>query len=320
MDRYGSGGRVLVLLHGVPTAPSDFTPLAEALSSTRLVLVPHLPGYDRTAIPAGDYSLEGSIRELEDQLIAEGCAKVDLLAVSGGAYRAVAIALRRRIEVRRIVLLAPVLGLEPAEAEAMREAALAARSGRWDPRTTWLDRMASPGFAARNPKGASQVLAWLNAAPLRLICDELIAIADAPDLRPRLAELSCPIFVCAGTEDRAAPFGMSQAVANLAARGASNAIASRSYGLSRAGAWRGGVRAPTARNDAARQTSSASSYIRETPYLGASFGRDAGPVASTIASSSQFVGYIDDRNLSASSGVKAERTVSTAPGSPGLVS
>jgi pimeloyl-ACP methyl ester carboxylesterase len=231
VDRYGSGDRVLVLLHGVPTAPSDFTPLAEMMSGKYRVLVPHLPGYERTAIPAGDYSLEGSIRELEDQLMAEGCAKADFLAVSGGAYRAVAIALRRRIEVRRIVLLAPVLGLEPAEAEGMRKAALAARSGRWDPRTTWLDRMASPGFPARNAKGAGQVLAWLDAAPLRLICDELIAIADAPDLRPRLAELSCPLLVCAGNEDRAVPFGMSQAVANLAPRGQFSGISGAGHAL-----------------------------------------------------------------------------------------
>jgi hypothetical protein len=33
VDRYGSGDRVLVLLHRVPTAPSDFTPLAETMSS-----------------------------------------------------------------------------------------------------------------------------------------------------------------------------------------------------------------------------------------------------------------------------------------------
>jgi pimeloyl-ACP methyl ester carboxylesterase len=215
----------------MPTAPSDFAPLAQTMSSKCRVLVPHLPGYERTAIPAGDFSLESSIRELEDRLMAEGCANVDILAVSGGAYRAVAIALRRRIEVRKMVLLAPVLGLEPAEAEGMRGAALATRSGRWDPRSTWLDRMASPGFPVRNPKGAGQVLAWLDAAPLGLICDELVAIADAPDLRPRLAELACPLLVCAGTEDRAVPFGMSQAIADLAPRGQFKGISGAGHAL-----------------------------------------------------------------------------------------
>ena len=231
VDRYGSGERFLVLLHGMPTAPSDFAQLAETMSRQCRVLVPHLPGYERTAIPAGDFSLEGSIRALEDQLMAEGCTKADILAVSGGAYRAVAIALRRRIEVRKVVLLAPVLGLEPAEAEGMRGAALATRSGRWDPRSTWLDRMASPGFPVRNPKGAGQVLAWLDAAPLGLICDELVAIADAPDLRPRLAELACPLLVCAGTEDRAVPFGMSQAIADLAPRGEFKGISGAGHAL-----------------------------------------------------------------------------------------
>ena len=65
--------------------------------------------------------------------------------------------------------------------------------------------MTSPGFAERDPEGARRVLAWLDAASIEVVCGELVALADAEDLRPRLGELACPTLVCSGTSDQAAP-------------------------------------------------------------------------------------------------------------------
>jgi pimeloyl-ACP methyl ester carboxylesterase len=65
--------------------------------------------------------------------------------------------------------------------------------------------MASPAFVARDPQGARRVMAWLDAAPLSVLCDELEAAAEAPDLRPRLGELTCPTLVVTGTADAAVP-------------------------------------------------------------------------------------------------------------------
>jgi 3-oxoadipate enol-lactonase len=218
VESYGSGPAV-VLLHGVPSSPGDFAPLADRLARRHRVLVPHLPGYGRSASVPQPYSLERVVIEVEDILAKEGVSQAAFVAFSGGAYKAVAIALRGKIMVSRMVLIAPVLGLDTGAAQSYRDVAEAARMGAFDPRPSWLERMASVEFAARDPSGAARVLAWLDAVARAVLCDELVALADAPDLRPRLPDLDCPILVCAGENDNAVPVSWSEETAQRAARG-----------------------------------------------------------------------------------------------------
>jgi pimeloyl-ACP methyl ester carboxylesterase len=217
IDERGSGEAV-VLLHGVPTSPDDFAPLADALADGHRVFVPHLPGYGRSPLDPQPYSLAATVACLERGLGRLGISGAAVVAISGGAYKAVAMALGRHLNVSRLVLLSPAIGFDPPVATAHRDMVSAVRSGALDPRTMWLERMASPGYAERDPSGAARVLAWLDAAPLSLVCDELLALADAVDLRPRVPELACPLLVCAGTADSAVPASSSKAVAASAQR------------------------------------------------------------------------------------------------------
>ena len=209
----------MVLLHGTPSAPDDFEPLAAALAANHRVLVPHFPGYGRTPPDVEPSSLSALVARLEGELLEMNVAQADVVAFSGGAYKAGALALRGRVAVSRLVLFAPSVGLDPETAQGYRSLAAAARVGAFDPRPSWLERMASPEFVARDPRGAARVLAWLNAVPLSVLCDELEAIADAPDLRPRLAEISCPVLLCTGTADRAVPTASVEALARALPHG-----------------------------------------------------------------------------------------------------
>jgi pimeloyl-ACP methyl ester carboxylesterase len=230
VDVYGSGPAV-VLLHGTPSSPDDFAPLIGRLAGRRKILVPHLPGYGRTRSVPHPYELERVIADLEDRLAREGVFRAALVAFSGGAYKALWLALRGRIAVPRMVLVAPVIGFDADVAQGYRDLAAAARVGAFDPRPSWLERMASPGFFARDPEGAARVLAWLDAAPRAVIYDELVALADAPDLRPRLAELECPILVCAGQDDQAVPIASSEEVARLAKHGTFRGLAGAGHAI-----------------------------------------------------------------------------------------
>lgn len=216
----GDSGRgpAVVLLHGTPSAPDDFQPLIDVLAPRHRVLVPHLPGYGKTPRDAAHGSLDRLIARLEEGIASKGISEAAVVAFSGGAYKAVAMALRGRVKVERLALLAPVIGLDPPVAQAYRDMIAAVRAGAFDPRPTWLDRMASPGFAKRDPAGAARIVAWLDAVPLSVLCDELVAVADAPDLRPRVAELGCPLLMAAGTADHAVPFAGSKGVAALSSR------------------------------------------------------------------------------------------------------
>jgi 3-oxoadipate enol-lactonase len=215
---YG-GGSAVVLLHGAPSSPDDFIPLVERLARRGKIFVPHMPGYGRSGPAARPYVLEQVIADLEDRLVHLGVSRAVVLAFSAGAYKAVSIALRRRIAISRMVLCAPVIGLDASVAQGYREMLAGVQAGTFDPRASWLDRMASPGFKTRDPAGAARVLAWLDAAPDAVISDELLALADAPDLRPRLSELTFPILIGTGAEDNAVPAAWSEEIARLAPDG-----------------------------------------------------------------------------------------------------
>lgn len=204
LDERGTGSAV-VLLHGMPSAPEDFEPLVAALAPRHRVLVPHLPGYGRTPAASEPRSMDETVAQLEARLLEADVGRVAIGAFSAGAYQAVSMALRRRLEVSRLLLFAPSVGLDATDAQVYREIAAATRAGQFDPRPSWLARMASSDFVARDPAGAARVLSWLDAAPLSIICDGLEAAAAAPDLRPRLPELTCQTLVVTGTADRAVP-------------------------------------------------------------------------------------------------------------------
>ena len=214
IDERGSGPAV-VLFHGTPSSPADFTLLVERLARQHRVLVPHFPGYGRSPADPGprSNSVESASALLERQLLGAGVSSADFVAFSGGAYKAVHIALACRIHVLRLVLFAPIVGLDPETALGFRELVSATRSGAFDPRLSWTARMCSAAFVERDPQGAARVLDWLAAAPLSVVCDELEAMADAVDLRPLLGRLTCRVLVCTGTADNAVPPAWSEAVA-----------------------------------------------------------------------------------------------------------
>jgi 3-oxoadipate enol-lactonase len=212
MEDCGAGPAV-VLLHGTPSNPNDFQPLVKVLVRHHRVLVPHLPGYGKTPPDAIPGSLDRVVVRLEDCLTRSGISDAAVVGFSGGAYKAIALALRGRVSVRGLALLAPVLGLDPPIAQGYREMVARVRAGAFNPRPTWLDRMASPGLAERDPAGAERILSWLDAVPLSVLCDELDAVADATDLRARVAELACPLLVVAGTADHAVSLDESKSVA-----------------------------------------------------------------------------------------------------------
>lgn len=217
-DERGTGPAV-VLLHGTPSSVDDFAPLVDALAIDHRVVVPHLPGYGRTPPDAEPDSFDGISRRIEKRLLGMGITRADFVAFSGGAHKAVAIALAGHLVVSRLALLAPVVGLDDEARRIYRQVAAASRSGAFDPRPTWLERMASPGFGVRNPAGAARIFGWLEAVSLTTICDELVALADSIDLRPRLGALDADVLVCSGTADAAVPPAWAEDVARRARRG-----------------------------------------------------------------------------------------------------
>ncbi len=187
-------------------------PLAEALAPLHRVLVPHLPGYGKSPPLECPYSIARVGSLLEEALASRGVSECSIVGFSGGAYRALALALgATALRVTSLVTLAGLAGYDEDVRAAFRMTARMLRNGA-DLRPMWLSRMTAPGFARKFPHHVAEVMAWLDAASHEVLAAEMDAFADAEDLRPKLASLQIPITARVGALDAATPPSFSAAI------------------------------------------------------------------------------------------------------------
>lgn len=207
---FGQGSPVL-LLHGVPTRLRALHFLVHVLERDHRCLLPALPGFEGST-PLDPYDYD-RVQALLEELILAQEEPVDVVGFSGSTYRALQLALDRRVRIRRLVLLGAMPGF--AEKEAPLSFVADIRSGALDIRGQWLARMTSPGFADRNLDAARHILEWIDAAPTSVWCDEFESIVRRPDLLPRLGEVEVPVLLRVGEADAATPATLSEAVARV---------------------------------------------------------------------------------------------------------
>ncbi|HVT70771.1 MAG TPA: alpha/beta hydrolase [Trebonia sp.] len=101
----GDGDRLLVLLHGWPQTSYCWRHLLEPLSRDHTVVAPDLPGYGRSAGPAGGYDKRSVAADLSRMVAALGFGSADVAGHDRGARVAHRWALDRPGQVNRIALL-----------------------------------------------------------------------------------------------------------------------------------------------------------------------------------------------------------------------
>lgn len=205
-------GPAVVLLHGTPSPVSYFSPIIEPLSASRRVLCPVIPGYDGTAPHPGGYRLAEMTRLLEDELAARGVTEAAVLGYSYGGYRALSLALSKRLRVTRLYLMAPFAGFDDAERAERLQLAAAIRGPGLDLRSIFIQVALAPAFVAANPDAAAEVGAWVDLVSREVIAAEVEASGLDEDLRPRLGELEVPVLCRVGELDAGALPRRSQAI------------------------------------------------------------------------------------------------------------
>lgn len=212
----GAGPNV-VLLNGTPAPATHLDPLARTLASRYRCLVPHLPGYGNSSFCHGVYELSAVGDELALDLAALGTTRAVFVGFSGGAYRALDLALRAPALVSGVITLSGLAGFEADERSAYRGMARVLR----EHGAAALEPTVAKVFASDQlpPGKSAQLGKWVYATPAASLARELDAFADAPDLTPKLRDLSCPVLARAGTADRALPYTKSQAIVCAVARG-----------------------------------------------------------------------------------------------------
>jgi 3-oxoadipate enol-lactonase len=204
-------GRDIVLLHGSPTDPGHMRPLAERLAARARTLLFHLPGYGRSLPlePSSRQAIDGAI---EAELRGHGVERAALVGMSGGSYRAAALALSGRLEVSAIAMLGPILHFDDEKKKALREFAEAVASGA-DLSAAMTELMLAPE-SRQAPRAIADVATWLpSITPGPLRADMESFCADSPDYRAPLAASGIPLLLRVGALDAATPPGLSRDMA-----------------------------------------------------------------------------------------------------------
>lgn len=210
LETTGSGPAI-VFLHGTPTTVDVFDGIVASLSASHTCHVVHMPGYGKSPAPTLPVSFDRLYDELAGTLGALGTEPFTLAGTSGGAWHALALALRGVLPVARVALFAGLADLSAQERDGFRQFASALRAG------ADLRSLAAPRFlssaAQQRPALRAAVEAWLEATPPEVLASELEAFAAAPDLLVGLSSLSLPILACVGGADAATPVAKSEAIA-----------------------------------------------------------------------------------------------------------
>ena len=193
--RTGSG-RPLVLVPGVGADSGTWSPVLAGLEAQREVVRVDLPGFGRTPMPTGDYTLVAVADALEAHLRSEGIGGADLVGSSMGARLVLEMA--RRGVGRSVVALDPGGFWSPAQKKVFG-ASLAA--------SVALVRTLRPALPAllATPVGRTALLAQLSARPWAVDRDyavrEVKGLADASGTSPAIRALST------GPDQEGAPAG-----------------------------------------------------------------------------------------------------------------
>lgn len=211
----GAGPAVL-FLHGMPSPAAGLEPFWKPLLHRHRVLAPELPGYGKSPPLDGPYDFARVNALLTEALAARGVR--DLAGVvdfSGGAYRALLLALDGRIPVGRLALLAGMAGPEEAERPVYAQFASMIAAGPLGPDLVNLtrERMLSPGFRQGHPERVAEIDGWMRATTPAVLAAEMQAYARASNVLGRLRALEIPILARVGELDAACPPAKSEAIA-----------------------------------------------------------------------------------------------------------
>lgn len=218
VDVIGDGPRNVVLLHGCPSPPEHMGGLARALGETHRVCLVHHPGYGKAPAPGRPYSLADASEWIETALLDLGVREAAILGYSAGAYRALHLVVRRRIEWNAVIALAGFGRLPSEQREAYRRFSRQLVEG-VDLTPVLVDLILTPDLRTSSKALVREVASWMRATSPQSLSFELRAYADGPNLIPMLREVRVPCLALVGDTDHTTPPARSREIAEAMPRG-----------------------------------------------------------------------------------------------------
>ncbi len=195
-------GEAVVLLHGFPLTHRIWEATASTLAREYRVIAPDLRGMGESGLSTGPYLIEQLAGDIAAMLDALGIERATFVGHSLGGYVALAFARMYDARVARLALVTSRLGADTPEiARSRRE--LAARieaENSVDPALeTMLPRLMAAANVAALEETVREIARKNTPAGLAAMLRGMAMRDDAHDIA---AELSMPVTIVAGAEDR----------------------------------------------------------------------------------------------------------------------
>lgn len=208
----GSGGTPLLLVHGFPLTSAMWRPQIDALSESRRVIAPDLPGFGQT--PGAAASMDAYAETLRELLDALDVQRVVLAGFSMGGYVALAFLRLYAERVAGLVLVDTKAGADSDDVKkgryAMAERARA--EGKQIVIEAMMPRLVSASTLANRPDVVKAVRDVEAGATLDGIVGALTAMAERPSSVGDLAGIAVPALIIVGAEDPITPPADAQAM------------------------------------------------------------------------------------------------------------
>jgi pimeloyl-ACP methyl ester carboxylesterase len=198
----GSGGEVLLLVHGFAGDKDNFTRIARLLTPHYRVIIPDLPGFgDARRDPAARHDMATQVENLRAFMAELGVQRFHMGGNSMGGFIAAEYATRYPEQIASLWLLAPAGTAQTMESASFQEYLAGGPMPLLVPRPGDFDKlmaacMAKPPFF---PYSLKQVMARRATADYPLHCAIMKQMVDSPQLR---GPIGAPALIVWGTEDR----------------------------------------------------------------------------------------------------------------------
>ncbi len=210
----GNGTPVL-FIHGFPLTGDIWRYQAEALSSRARVIVPDLRGFGKSGVTAGPYSMDMFARDLKGLLGALRIETAVLAGISMGGYIALSFYRLFSATVKALVLLDTRAGADSEEGRKGRmDLARRARGGEMGRiADEWIEKLFTASTITTKPDIVLKVKNAISRSAPEAIAGAALGMMERPDSTPMLRDITCPVLIMVGEQDRLTPVDDAKAMA-----------------------------------------------------------------------------------------------------------
>ncbi|HBH79271.1 MAG TPA: alpha/beta hydrolase [Nitrospira sp.] len=200
-------GLPLVFLHAFPLNRTMWADQEKSLSTQFRVITIDLRGHGESDAPLWHYSLDQAADDVCGLMDHLSIGQPILVGLSMGGYIALAFYRKYAERVKGLVLADTRAQADTEDGKQARfeMAQLAYRQGAGAIAEIMIPKLLSPATIQTRPELVQRVRTMIEGNQISGIAGDLMAMAERPDSRPLLTQISCPIQIIVGELDLPTP-------------------------------------------------------------------------------------------------------------------